>query len=257
MRICLAVLAALLLLTVPALADFLPTHGLGPHLNPFAFGWVPSGIVGPAANGSDSELILPFSASVPWSPLYTAPATDAIDSNGPDLDWHWESEYDFLGLAGFIPVSFFGRAPVPVLFGPGIDIYIDIHQFDLGNSAVLPPGTLYNVPAQWGFCGVGFGEVGSVCKQTVNLTSLYIAWGTSVTETPDEIVAGEDKVVILAQTGQRLTFSEANTNHNILQFSGDATNGFSLTEDIPEPASPALVGLGLIVLGLAGRRLRL
>lgn len=250
------VLFAVLLLALPASADVLPTHGMGPHLDPFITGWLPPTAVGPAANGTTGELVLPFTASTPWSPAFTSPAYDNINTGEPD--WHWEAEFDFIGLSGVIPVSFFGAAPVPVIFGPGIDIYIDIHQQDLGGSPVLPFSWMWGASAAWGACGVGFGETGSVCKQLVNHTLAPIAWGTSVTET-GEIIAGANKIVELLHNEETLYFWESNPNHNTLRFSMDPTSGgFALDEmDIPEPASVAMAGLGLCALGIWRRRRKL
>ena len=243
----------------PAYADTVPTHGQGPHLNPFRLGWnppdltCPPWVAGPAANGTCGELVMPFTAGTPWSPPYTAPAFDAINNfGGPDLDWHWESEIDVPGLNGWVMVNFFGRMIIPVFFAPGVDIYLDVHQFDLGNSPValaLPGFPMY----AWGACGVGFAETGSVCKQLINLTPFQIAWGTSVTETPGQILASEKRVVV---GGDEYILSDPNTNHNVLRVSGDQ-NGLLIEEvDIPEPATLVLAGLGLGVLVVAWRRKR-
>lgn len=160
-----SLLVPLLTLSPPARADFVPTHGFGPHLDPFVGGPVALGAVGPPAAGGPGEVVPPFISGVAWAIPFTAPATDVMLA--PAATWHWESEIDVPGLVGPVPVSFNGGVPVVVVFGPGSDLYYHANQPDLAGSV---------------FPLVVYGEVGPVWKQLVNLTPFPVAWGTSVSE---------------------------------------------------------------------------
>lgn len=127
----------------PARADDLPTHGMFIHLDPFISpGWFPLGV---------------FNALVAPGAMHIEPGFDSVAS--PSL-WHWENQLDFVGLVGQVSVSVAGLPPEIVTFGPGPDIYIEIHQFDF--------------PA----------ELGPFTKSLTNApeSTVDVAWGVSVTE---------------------------------------------------------------------------
>jgi len=248
-RLSCALIGAAMLVFVAASsrADTIPTHGGGPHLDPFILGPVAAGAVGPAANGTTGEIILAGTASVPWSSPYTAPATDAI--NDPTAIWHWEMELDFLGINGVIPTSVNGSPFVPVTYGAGTDLRLDVHQMDLGGSGTTGiPGVVLGSPAAWGGCDIlGSGETGSVCKNLVNHTGGSVAWGVSVTESP-----GALGTTVTPLHGPPTPWYASRDNHNTILVE-QLPNGSLSIRSVPEPNTALLLGLGLVVLAATGR----
>ncbi len=142
-RFAVAIAMVALAHTSHARADDLPTHGMFIHLDPYISpGWFPLGV---------------FNALVSPGTMQVELGDDTVDS--PSL-WHWENQLDFVGLVGQISVSVGGLPPEIVTFGPGPDIYIEVHQFDFPAETGVFTKTLTNAP-----------------ESTVD-----VAWGVSVTE---------------------------------------------------------------------------
>lgn len=220
-------MAAFVSLSAFTRADFVPTHGLGPHLDPFGPGPVAAGAVGPLAAGGPGEIVPPFVPGVPWAAPFTAPAADAILD--PLAIWHWESEFDILGLVGIVPVSFNGAAPVPIMFGPGSDLYYHANQADLAGSV---------------FPFVVSGEVGPVWKQLVNLTPFAVAWGTSVAEELGTL-GFREALALQTPPGILPPLAPIFVGSNVIELSFDLPSGtLFFTEVVPEPSTGCLLALG-------------
>lgn len=227
----LAIMAACFSLPRHAHADFVATHGLGPHLDPFGPGPVAAGAVGPAAAGGPGEIVPPGLAGVPWAIPFTALATDTIPD--PLAIWHWETEVDILALAGLVPVSFNGAVPVIITFGPGSDIYYHANQPDLAGSI---------------FPFVVAGETGPVWKQLVNLTPFPVAWGTSVTEDLGTL-GYREALELQVPPGTLPPLASIFGYGNIIELSFDPLSGtLGFTEVVvPEPTSGGLLAVGAAV----------
>jgi hypothetical protein len=236
--ILLSVMTAVISLPTLAHADFVPTHGFGPHLDPFVPGPVAAGVVGPLAAGGPGEIVPPFAPGVPWAVPFTAPAADAIAD--PLAIWHWESEIDVPALVGLVPVSFNGAAPVLITFGPGSDLYYHANQPDLAGSI---------------FPFVVAGEIGPVWKQLVNLTPFPVAWGTSVGEDLG-MLGYREAVELQVSPGILPPLAPIFGYSNIIELSFDPLSGtLGFTEIIvPEPTSGWLLVVGATASLLIRRR---
>jgi len=232
--------AAVVGLAASARADFVPTHGVGPHLDPFVAGPVAAGAVGPAAAGGPGEIVPAATPGVPWAIPLTAPAADAIFD--PLAIWHWESEIDIIGLVGIVPVSFNGATPVPITMGPGSDIYYHANQADLAGSV---------------FPGVVSGEIGPVWKQLVNLTPFPVAWGTSVTEEIGTL-GFREALELQVPPGTLPPLTPIFGDSNVIELSYDPLSGTLFFSEVvvPEPTTISLVVAGATALLLGKRRLR-
>jgi hypothetical protein len=240
-----AALTACALSSSTVRADILPTPphaGFAVHLDPFIGGAVALGAVGLPACGTPGEIVPAFTLGTPWnSTTCPTPGVDLVASPDP---WHWEIELDILGLVGLVPTSILGAPFVPVAYGPGSDIYIDIIQSDLADSFVAP-GVILGFGG--GFCFPGAAEVstvGDVCKQLLNLTPLAVAWGTSVTEGPVDInhggfVNGPANVLAVRQ---------------IIDATGALQIVITKENPVPAPASLALLAVALLLASGSQRR---
>ena len=226
--IVLGIMTAVASLPTYSHADFVATHGFGPHLDPFVPGPVALGVAGPLAAGGPGEIVPAGLAGVPWATPLTAPAADAIAD--PLAIWHWESEIDVVGLLGPVPVSFNGATPVIVTFGPGSDLYYHANQPDLAGSI---------------FPFVVAGEIGPVWKQLVNLTPYAVAWGTSVSE--DFGTLGyREALALQTPPGTLPALAPIYGYSNIIELSFDPLSGtLGFTEIVvPEPTSGWLLAVG-------------
>lgn len=127
-----------------ALADALPTFPGVVHIDPFIPGWFPLGG--------------PFNVVVPPGGAFIAAGVDGLASPALHVD---EYQLDFVGLVGPINVSVNGGPSVPVLFGPGPDIYLwNAHP---------------DFPA----------ELGPTMRTLGNAGAVPVAFGVSVVENPN------------------------------------------------------------------------
>lgn len=126
-----------------ARADGIPTIPGVVHLDPFVPGWLPTGA--------------PFNVVVGAGGASTQFGADGLLSPALHADEH---QLDFIGLVGLINVAVNGGPSIPVLFGPGADIYLFLYHPDF--------------PV----------EVGPTMRTLANVGAGSVAWGVSVVEDP-------------------------------------------------------------------------